>query len=559
MKTIIITEKIGDVLWYIPKTLLDLEPNSPDALFRRLKEIGADSFLKNRIDVDSSTTNDMKLHHNVTGKRFNLIKYGRSKQFGSTNFFGEDGKHDVYIKVFTCTSLLLKLKHLFIPSKARREFFLSFKISERGIPAVFSIAVGEKRCFGVLKRSYFIVKKIDNVLNLKEFFYDTELNPLEKHAVLKEFGRTAGLCHRKGILQTDFALNNFLVQRLGNNRFRIYLIDYERTKMCGHVTGKRELWILAKLNRIGSDFSTCDKLRFLRAYLNVVNEGGKRLNSMPEASKLIRDIERETVKILRAGVQEMWTGCIKQHRKFKLYRSGTYGGYYLKGYDADFLISLLDNEENKAYVDEINFNSSSPTISSCIIDNRGGDQCLNYMVYRVKGGTPDFIDVYWQNSNALLKGKIEVLEPLGLFLKVINPDEKNGTDKVALQGVEGFIITSHRHSVMDIKHFFNNLNSTEERKTFFFRLALFICRIHNFGTFVSEICLCDIVVGQNEHNNRYYFLFMHTYNFLLNTSADHKIRWMDIARIVDYFGNEIDVNEADFFRGMYSRYEKWYF
>ena len=347
MKTLFETEKIGDVLWYLPKTLVDIDPTFRDTLFHRLNEIGSDSFLKNCIDIDSSTTNDMKLHHNVTGKRFNLIKHGRSKQFGSTNFLAKEGKHDVYIKVFNCSSLLLKLKHFFIQSKAKREFILSFKINESGLPAVSSIAVGEDRCFGILKRSYFIVKKIDNVLNLNEFFYNTEPNPVERHIVLEEFGRTAALCHRNGILQTDFALNNFLVQKSGNYKYRIYLIDYERTKIGGNVTSKKELWILAKLNRIGSDFSIVDKLRFLRAYLNEGKETSKRLNNLLNAGNLIWNIDRATIKILRTGVEEMWRSCIKSHRKFKEYRSTAYYGYYLKGYDSKFLISMLNNTNTK--------------------------------------------------------------------------------------------------------------------------------------------------------------------------------------------------------------------
>ena len=135
-------------------------------------------------------------------------------------------------------------------------------INQRGIPAIFAIAAGEKRHFGILEKSYLIVKKMDNVSNLKEFFCDEEHTPKERHKVMKLFGETARLSHDKGVLQTDFALNNFLVQTLPNAEFKVFLIDYERTELHATIATSKRFWILAKLNRSGMTFSANDKLRF---------------------------------------------------------------------------------------------------------------------------------------------------------------------------------------------------------------------------------------------------------------------------------------------------------
>lgn len=574
MKTNFIKEKINNISWYLPKAVLERNSISMEYIFNQLKDIKYDLFLTNNSNPDDVISqNALSSHQSSHQKQFVPIKAGRRKIFGGMNLLGESGgdvkpQHDVYIKIFNCSSFLLKLKHLFTPSKAMREFVLSYRINECGIPAVFSIAAGDEKSMGILKRSYLIVKKINDVVNLKEFFYDAEPEPNERHVVIEKFGEIARLSHERGILQTDFALNNFLVQRLSNNGFRLYLIDYERTKICNKITDKKRIWTLAKLNRAGSDFTACDKFRFLRSYLNYVQERSKKLSAIeaqprevqprPEIKKWMRDIDRETMRLFKNGAWKVWKGCIKGERRFAIYRGRNLRGYLLSEYNADILIDTInDSGDFNRYKSEMEINLGDfVTIRSVTagFSHKGRDKTIR--IYKINGSNHDLHYAFWQNSNALLKGGLNVAEPIGVFVNDKTWRGAANANRNPHPKKDGYLITSHISSTQDIKDFLQGVCTGVEKRVFLRKLARFICRLHNFGRFAAAISPGDIVV--NSGNNRYVLFFAHTYNFILKMSLSQEERGLDIERIARYFGDKIKDEELNLFKEMYAKNEAWY-
>lgn len=491
--------------------------------------------------------------------RFVPIKTGRRKAFGIMNLLDVNGKPDIYVKIFNCASLLLKLKHLFVRSKAKKEFDLANSISLRGIPTVSVVLVGEKRRFGLLDESCLMVKKIEDAVNLKDFFYNINQNPVERLNVIEEFGRIARLSHDQGILQTDFALNNFLLQRHGNDKgFRIYLIDFERAKLCQNISRRKRIWLLAKLNRAGSDFTRTEKFRFLQAYFNslqlkspesrlneTINSRSSIASSRSEIIRLIKDIDRKTIKLLKNGARKVWKGCVKGDRIFSIYESRLFKGHFVNGYKAERLINLANNFDGLKKVDKIKLSDSINIISAEAELSDAKWKGL-VIVHKLICQDKSYPFAAWQDSNALLRARINVSEPIGVFIR------KGRSAR------EGFLITSYIHDTQDISDFFKNISSNDEKDAFLYRLGAFICNLHNFGGLICPLSSGDIVVKGKDKEKTYKFYFGHPYNFLLNMSLSHRERLLDIERIIHFLGTTITEDEEKIFRWAYSKNKSWY-
>ena len=556
MRNGFIKKKINGISWNIHEDLLKNDSLLSETIFDKLKYINANLFfLGQKVIAEQTLHNQEFKSEHANRKLFSPIKAGRRKVFGQMNLLDENGENDVFIKISNSSSLLLKLKHVFIPSKAMKEFVLSCKINKSGIPAVFIIAAGDEKRFCLLKRSYLIVKKINNVFNLTEFFYDPNLKPGDKHIVLEQFGKIARQSHENGIFQTDFALNNFLVKKISDNEFRVYLIDYERTKICKRISEEQKFWILAKLNRVGSDFSICDKLRFLRSYLNGNQEIPVKLKNLPNIKELMINLESETIRILHKGALKVWKGCIKGERRFNICRTDDFKGYFLSNQNKDVLVGIINDFERYEEVENINLNNSA-RVTSVITDLSRNNDDQVFKIYRIKSNDSEFVNAFWQNSNALLKARLNIIEPFGLFIKEKQIKEKSDLSHNESRKYEGYLITPYIHSMQDIKKFLGCISNSSERKLFLRKLVLFICSLNNFGTFIDNLFHSDIVI--NVENNKYKFYFMHTYNFIFDGSLSQNQKNRDIEKVVLYFGDKINDDEKDFLLNMYTRVATWY-
>jgi len=116
----------------------------------------------------------------------------------------------------------------------------------------------------------------------------------DRSAWAASLGRLARRLHDAGLLQTDFAPNNFLV-RSGGDGSEILPIDFERAwirRVLGAAPRRR---MLAKLDRNLAGASSTDRMRFLLAYANGDRRAARRWwrRLTPAAAQLAaRDLAR---------------------------------------------------------------------------------------------------------------------------------------------------------------------------------------------------------------------------------------------------------------------------
>ncbi|MEE9488546.1 MAG: lipopolysaccharide kinase InaA family protein [Candidatus Brocadiales bacterium] len=344
-------------------------------------------------------------------------KKGRRKVFASLRVTA--GGEELYLKVFRLTGLSLKLKHLFLRSKAMRELMTGLTAVDRGVPAVVPLAAGEKKRMGLIEECYVLLKKIDSAVNLRDFLGREDILQRQRSRVIESLGRLARKSHENGIFQTDFSLNNFLLKDPGDPVPIIYIIDFERTYVRGPLSKGMRDWTLAKLNRVGGGFSITDKLRFLIEYV----KDDKQKMEKPAFSAWINGLDRQTHWILRRDALRIHGTCVRSGRGYKSYTEGSLRAYFLKDHNVEELKDLaMDAGAGVGYEDE-------PAMEVSALTHDGQSARFNIARSRkkiVKDGVETELDIYrfipgrqgptaarpamvaWQAANALIKANVPV-------------------------------------------------------------------------------------------------------------------------------------------------------
>ena len=192
----------------------------------------------------------------------------------------KDGADDhFFLKVYHAGGPLSVLKDRFRVSKAFRFLEQGAALSEAGFLTPLTIAAGEERRFGFLRKAFVLTAAIA-AKPLPVFIKERDLGARgmrlnDKRDGIKALGAQIRLFHDLGFVHGDLVASNILVAWDQAGGFRFYLMDNDRTrrypKWLPHVLWRRNLVQLNRLPLPG--ISLQDRMRFFRAYT------GERLRS----------------------------------------------------------------------------------------------------------------------------------------------------------------------------------------------------------------------------------------------------------------------------------------
>jgi hypothetical protein len=149
-------------------------------------------------------------------------------------------------------------------SKARRELAVAEALQARGIETPLPFAAGEARALGRLTCCYLLIPVLDGARDFMELWSGTGISRAERAGWAIALGQLSRRLHDAGLLQEDFAPNNFLSYR--DDPPRILPIDFERARIRRALGPGDRRRMLAELDRHLAGASTAYRMRFLRAY-----------------------------------------------------------------------------------------------------------------------------------------------------------------------------------------------------------------------------------------------------------------------------------------------------
>jgi len=401
-----------------------------DGIFFRVREKGKGIL----------TNNDHINFSDITNRSgFVILRDSKTKRLASVELDSDNLKRKLFIKVYKCHGIFNKLKYFFRQSKGYREWKLAAQVESKGVFTIVPLAIGEKRKLGVLQESMVVAEMLENGIDLEDLFLKNEKirDVRLKRKIIHGYGRWARELHNKGILQEDFDPNNVLFQWDDNEKFRLFLIDFERVKLFKNLSIKKRVRSLAKLNRVRKVGKT-DRLRFIKSYL------GGDLNDRQDLREWLTSIQEDEKKVLLRDCRRAARKCVTRGERVGYLNNGSYRGYYRRRkfplelqYSQKDILAILSALE---YGEVINRRSNEGMpVETHEVEVDLGERVekfkincfhfsgMKYWLLRLLKRTPTFLA--WRAANVLFKKSLAPHIPIAAVEK-----------KISFKSYQGFLM-----------------------------------------------------------------------------------------------------------------------
>jgi hypothetical protein len=376
------------------------------------------------------------------------------------------------IKRYENKTLPDRLKTLVRPSKARQELEAACGVSQRGIPTPVPLAIGMRRRWGMTRESFVILEKMSDCQDLNRFFLAPHApsasarSASEKWAIIKALGELSRRVNESGVYQSDFALNNFLLERDGRGAAKLYLSDFEKITLQPSLRFDQEISCLAKLNRVGREVSLADRMRFLKSYAGAEPRS-------PQLRALARAIQERTRAMLLQDYARGRKTSVYTDALYDRIRTDAATGFIRKGYAVDDVLAVIgrfDLLAGNLPLRETRTREETSVEVSCHDQRRR----LKAVRYTARAGTHSAGDLWSQLCILALAGFPVSLPPV--FLE---SGEKNHE--------EGYLLYAHREGEIPLGHFCVPSRGKREIEGVLELLVILLRKLHRFGAFADTM------------------------------------------------------------------------
>jgi serine/threonine protein kinase len=180
-----------------------------------------------------------------------VLKPSRSSAVGAAG--------GIVLKRYNYRKWTSRFKDWFRPSRGRRSFEKAHLLETAGVRTAGPIAAAERRCCGVVVRSYFVMTEIPGAVPLGSWSGD-------KRAACKQVAELLARLHQEGFTHRDLKEGNILFDAAGQP----HLIDLDGLRYVRETTHQQAVADLRRLARGKAGWrhrlTRSDRARFLLAY-----------------------------------------------------------------------------------------------------------------------------------------------------------------------------------------------------------------------------------------------------------------------------------------------------
>ena len=408
------------------------------------------------------------------------IKKGKRK---SIWLFTLSSGESYIIKRYQTRYLLACIKNLIVASKAARELKAATAIARKGVSTIVPVAMGEKSWRGLVKEGYVIFKLLEDCQDLNYYFLKespaekSDQNLAERRMIIKELGTLARKVLEEGILQSDFALNNFLLTKDETGGAKIYLSDFEKITIKRSLSFSQKVRCLAKLNRVGREISATDRLRFLKSYC-AGDDNGQRVSS------LAKTIQKRTINLLKRDAARGRITSVYTDALYDKYQQAEIEGYFRKGYKIKDIIDTIQKFDLRA--------KSLPTP-----DMKQREE-IN-MELSCEGSLQPLKVIRYINHAKDISARRLWIKMSTLYLAGIPLDIPHVFMEMRVKdNQEGYLFIPRRENGITLEAFFKPSLDKKELSFMIELLLKLMKKLHNFGTFSGRISEDDFTVVEKE-------------------------------------------------------------
>lgn len=236
------------------------------------------------------------------------------------------GDKDIFLKRDKSKGLIELLKYSILPSKGRREWFISFKMRKNNLPVAEPLGWLERIKKGFVRESYFVSEFIVSGIPLNEC-----VSILKDGVFLSKIAKTLLNIHFSGIYHEDLHAGNLLW-----NGETIFVIDLHRVKLL------KSLSLNQKLLNIASLFHSLRGIWEEKEQFDFIKEYFKRESKDINLFDHLRRIHLLMEKLQNRQWRSRTKRCIKESSEFSVIKDNGSIIYHQKNFYVDLIKKGLD-------------------------------------------------------------------------------------------------------------------------------------------------------------------------------------------------------------------------
>ena len=158
----------------------------------------------------------------------------------------------------------------FFGNRPFQELVVTEHAKSAGVPSLKILAAIKQRGWGGWYQGYLITEYLPAALDLIDYL-DRQPSQAKRQKAIAQAAEAVRKIHKKGIYHADLHLKNFLVE--DGRRVKVYLIDFDKSRVFPHLSPSRRMKNLRrldrsaeKLKRLGLSLTEGDKRRFCHLY-----------------------------------------------------------------------------------------------------------------------------------------------------------------------------------------------------------------------------------------------------------------------------------------------------
>lgn len=378
------------------------------------------------------------------------------------------------------------LKYLFLPSRARKEWLVSYQLQNRNLPIPKPLGWMEKGRMGVVKESYFLCEAIGSGISLDDFLRSDQRAPFNELVDLVK------KIHDSGLFHGDLHTGNFLW-----NGESLCLTDLHSAKIVGRLSLHQRLWNLAHLfHSLRSFWTETDFMRFLQEYFkedSAFSEG---------KGEILQKIYSVMDRLQKRQWKSRTKRCLKESTEFSIQKEKGTRYYHRRDVPLEVMKGVVEAHLRLKMENPSGLVKLSPEVTLSILEGGGKKMSVkNYHPLKILDGLKEHFRrskglKAWIGGNGLRTRGIPSLRPLGLVEK---------RNYLGLK--EGFFLMEVLEGAQELDRFIlKNLKDFDERRLFVKAFAQWLSRYHTMNVYHKDMKTCNILVSKDLERYGFYLL-----------------------------------------------------
>jgi tRNA A-37 threonylcarbamoyl transferase component Bud32 len=391
--------------------------------------------------------------------------------------FTLQNKQRIFLKRDKTKDWMESLKYFFLPSKARKEWFVAQELQKRNLNIPRPLGWLERVHRGFVQESYYLSEAIGSGVSLIE-----EPVKFGDHFYLIELGTMIKKFHDAGLFHRDLHAGNFL----WDGQF-LLLTDLHRAKILRALSLNKRLWNLSLLfHSLRSVWREKERSRFMEAYF------GTESFSLRKKEEYLQKVHLWMDRLKKRQWKSRTKRCLKESTEFSIEKEKGISYYYRRDFPLDILKKVIGKHVRLRMEKPSALVKDAPNITVSILEE--GGRKLSVKGYRPVTIWDGFRENFrrskglkaWIAGNGLRVRGIPSLKPLGLMEK---------RNWFGLE--ESFFLMEVKETGLELdRYILGNLGAYKERRIFVKAFAQWLSHYHQMELYHRDMKTCNIVVSK---------------------------------------------------------------